>query len=135
PGQRDLARGFARGPRLRRLNGGQLRLRLRGHLPLSPCGTTVPPVLRIRGHFWLDPLPVNLFAQSARTTCVTSLYSVPARVGPAVRRFGPSLLRLVAGVTVLWFLGRELGAAPFEAGLRAVTWQGVVAAATLTALT
>jgi uncharacterized membrane protein YbhN (UPF0104 family) len=63
------------------------------------------------------------------------LYSVPARIGPAVRRCGPSLLRLVAGVTVLWFLGRELGAAPFEDGLRAVTWQGVVAAATLTALT
>ena len=36
---------------------------------------------------------------------------------------------------MLWFLGRELGAAPFEDGLRAVTWQGVVAAITLTALT
>jgi uncharacterized membrane protein YbhN (UPF0104 family) len=45
------------------------------------------------------------------------------------------LLRLAAGVTVLWFLGRELGAAPFEDGLRAVTWPGVVAAVTLTALT
>jgi uncharacterized membrane protein YbhN (UPF0104 family) len=45
------------------------------------------------------------------------------------------LVRLVAGVAVLWFLGRELGAAPFEDGLRAVTWQGIVAAATLTALT
>jgi uncharacterized membrane protein YbhN (UPF0104 family) len=45
------------------------------------------------------------------------------------------LLRLVAGVTVLWFVGRELGAAPFADGLRAVTWQGVVAAVTLTALT
>jgi uncharacterized membrane protein YbhN (UPF0104 family) len=56
-------------------------------------------------------------------------------MGPAVRRFGPSLLRLVAGVAVLWFLGRELGAAPFEDGLRAVTWQGVVAAVTLTVLT
>ena len=66
---------------------------------------------------------------------MTSLRSVPAGVGPAVRRFGPSFLRLVAGVTVLWFLGRELGAAPFEDGLRAVTWQGVVAAITLTALT
>jgi uncharacterized membrane protein YbhN (UPF0104 family) len=63
------------------------------------------------------------------------LHSVPARIAPAVRRFGPSLLRLAAGVAVLWFLGRELGAAPFEDGLRAVTWQGVVAAATLTALT
>jgi uncharacterized membrane protein YbhN (UPF0104 family) len=63
------------------------------------------------------------------------LYSVPAGIGLAVRRFGPSLLRLAAGVTVLWFLGRELGAAPFADGLRAVTWQGVVAAVTLTALT
>jgi uncharacterized membrane protein YbhN (UPF0104 family) len=66
---------------------------------------------------------------------VTPLYSVPAGIGPAVRRFGPSLLRLAASVTVLWFLGRELGAAPFEDGLRAVTWTGVVAAVTLTALT
>ena len=63
------------------------------------------------------------------------MHSAPARIGPAVRRFGPSLLRLAAGVTVLWFLGRELGAAPFEDGLRAVTWQAVVAAVTLTALT
>jgi uncharacterized membrane protein YbhN (UPF0104 family) len=45
------------------------------------------------------------------------------------------LLRLAAGATVLWFLGRELGAAPFEDGLRAVTWEGVTAAVTLTALT
>jgi uncharacterized membrane protein YbhN (UPF0104 family) len=66
---------------------------------------------------------------------VTSLDSVPAGIGPAVRRFGPPLLRLAAGVTVLWFLGRELGAGPFEDGLRAVTWPGVVAAVTLTALT
>jgi uncharacterized membrane protein YbhN (UPF0104 family) len=63
------------------------------------------------------------------------LYSVPAGIGPAVRRFGPSLLRLAAGVTVLWFLGRQVGAAPFKDGLRAVTWQAVVAAVTLTALT
>ena len=61
--------------------------------------------------------------------------SVPAGIGPAVRRFGPSLLRLAAGVTVLWFLGRQVGAAPFEDGLRAVTWPAVVAAVTLTALT
>jgi uncharacterized membrane protein YbhN (UPF0104 family) len=54
---------------------------------------------------------------------------------PAVRRFGPPLLRLAAGVAVLWFLWREVGGAPFEDGLRAVTWQAVVAAATLTALT
>jgi uncharacterized membrane protein YbhN (UPF0104 family) len=62
------------------------------------------------------------------------LYSASARIGPAIRRFGPSL-RLAAGVSVLLFLGRELGAAPFEDGLRAVTWQGVVAVFMLTALT
>jgi uncharacterized membrane protein YbhN (UPF0104 family) len=66
---------------------------------------------------------------------VAFLHSVPPGIGPAVRRFGPSLLRLAAGVTVLWFLVREVGAAPFENGLRAVTWQAVVAAVTLTALT
>jgi uncharacterized membrane protein YbhN (UPF0104 family) len=45
------------------------------------------------------------------------------------------LLRLAAGVAVLWFLWRQVGAAPFEDGLRAVTWQAILAAATLTALT
>jgi uncharacterized membrane protein YbhN (UPF0104 family) len=66
---------------------------------------------------------------------VAPLHSVPAGTGPAVRRSGPSLLRLAGGVTVLWFLGRHVGAAPFEDGLRAVTWPAVVAAVTLTALT
>jgi uncharacterized membrane protein YbhN (UPF0104 family) len=66
---------------------------------------------------------------------VAGLYSVPVGLGPAVRRFGPSLLRLAAGVTVLWFLWRQVGAAPFKNGLRAVTWQAVAAAVTLTALT
>jgi uncharacterized membrane protein YbhN (UPF0104 family) len=66
---------------------------------------------------------------------VAPLHSVPAGIGPAVRRFGPSLLRLAAGVAVLWFLGRLVGAAPFEDGLRAVTWPAIVAAVTLTALT
>jgi GTP cyclohydrolase II len=66
---------------------------------------------------------------------VTRLHSVPAGIGPAVRRFGPSLLRLAAGGIVLWFLGRQVGAAPFEDGLRAVTWQAVLAAVTLTVLT
>jgi uncharacterized membrane protein YbhN (UPF0104 family) len=47
----------------------------------------------------------------------------------------PSVLRLAVGGTVLWFLARQVGAAPFEDGLRAVTWQAVVAAVTLTALT
>jgi uncharacterized membrane protein YbhN (UPF0104 family) len=63
------------------------------------------------------------------------VHSVPARSGPAVRRFGPSLLRVAAGVTVLWILVRQLGAAPFEDGLRAVTWPAVVAAVALTVLT
>jgi uncharacterized membrane protein YbhN (UPF0104 family) len=63
------------------------------------------------------------------------LHSVPAGIGPTVRRFGPLLLRLAGGGTVLWFLGRQVGAAPFEDGLRAVTWPAVVAAVTLTALT
>jgi uncharacterized membrane protein YbhN (UPF0104 family) len=66
---------------------------------------------------------------------VTPLHSVPAGIGPGVRRLGLPLLRLAAGVTVLWFLWRQMGAAPFEHGLRAVTWQAVVAAVTLTALT
>ena len=63
------------------------------------------------------------------------MHSGPAGIGPTVRRRGPPLLRLAAGVTVLWFLWRQVGAAPFEDGLRAVTWQAVVAAVTLTALT
>ena len=58
-----------------------------------------------------------------------------AGIGPAVRRFGPSVLRLAAGGIVLWFLGQQVGAAPFEDGLRAVTWQAVLAAVTLTVLT
>jgi GTP cyclohydrolase II len=66
---------------------------------------------------------------------VAPLHSVPAEIGPAVRRFGPSLLRLAAGVAVLWFLGRLVGAGPFEDGLRAVTWPAIVAAVALTALT
>ena len=66
---------------------------------------------------------------------MAGLYSVPARIGQAVHRFGPSLLRLTAGVIVLWFLWRQVGAAPFEDGLRAVTWQAVLAAVTLTVLT
>jgi uncharacterized membrane protein YbhN (UPF0104 family) len=63
------------------------------------------------------------------------LYSVLAGVGLAARRFGSSLLRLAVGLVVLWFLWRQVGAAPFRDGLRAVTWPAVVAAVTLTALT
>ncbi|MGB6452984.1 MAG: lysylphosphatidylglycerol synthase transmembrane domain-containing protein [Streptosporangiaceae bacterium] len=63
------------------------------------------------------------------------MYSVAAGIGPVVRRLGLPLLRPAVGVTVLWFLFRLLGAAPFRAGLGAVTWPAVVAAVTLTALT
>ncbi len=66
---------------------------------------------------------------------MASLHSVTAGVGPAARRFGLPLLRPAAGVTVLWFLWRQMGAAPFIAGLRAVTWPAVLAASTITALT
>jgi uncharacterized membrane protein YbhN (UPF0104 family) len=66
---------------------------------------------------------------------VAFLPAVPAGIGAALRRFGPSLLRLAAGVTVLWFLARQVGAAPFKDGLHAVTWQAVMAAVTLTVLT
>jgi uncharacterized membrane protein YbhN (UPF0104 family) len=63
------------------------------------------------------------------------MQSIPVWLGPAARRFGLPLLRLVAAVAVLWFLFRLVGAAPFRAGLGAVTWPAVVAAVTLTALT
>src|SRR6185437_3326337 len=56
-------------------------------------------------------------------------------VGPVFRRFGPTLLRLAAGVTILWFLVRLLGAGPFLDGVRAVTWPAVLAAVGLTVLT
>jgi uncharacterized membrane protein YbhN (UPF0104 family) len=78
---------------------------------------------------------VELRVQPARVTGVAPERSLPVGVGPAVRRFGLSLLRLAAGVTVLWFLVRQVGAGPFMDGLRAVTWPAVVAAVTLTALT
>jgi uncharacterized membrane protein YbhN (UPF0104 family) len=58
-----------------------------------------------------------------------------APIGPAVRRFGLSFLRLAGALTVLWFLVRQVGAAPFKDGLSAVTWQAEAAAVTLTALT
>jgi uncharacterized membrane protein YbhN (UPF0104 family) len=63
------------------------------------------------------------------------VYSEPVRIRRALRRFGLPLLRLAAAVTVLWFLWRHVGAAPFKDGLRAVTWPAIVAAVTLTALT
>src|SRR6201997_4475882 len=66
---------------------------------------------------------------------MASAHSVSAGIGPAIRSFGLSFLRLAVAVAVLWFLWRQVGAAPFRAGLGAVTWPAVVAAATLTALT
>ncbi len=66
---------------------------------------------------------------------MASLYSVRVGIGRAIRRLGLPLLRLAAAVIVLWFVWRHVGAAPFEDGLRAVTWQALVAAITLTVLT
>jgi uncharacterized membrane protein YbhN (UPF0104 family) len=66
---------------------------------------------------------------------MASLHSVSFEIGLAVRRFGSPLLRLAAGAAVLWFLARQVGAAPFEDGLRAVTWSAAVAAVALTVLT
>lgn len=66
---------------------------------------------------------------------MASAHLVAVGFGRTVRRFGPLLLRLAAGVIVLWFLVRLVGAAPFVDGLRAVTWPAVVAAVTLTFLT
>src|SRR5690349_14660419 len=100
--------------------------RTRGHAG-SPRPAAGPLCCRSR--------TVELCARPARVTGVAGLSSVPAGIGPVVRRFGPSLLRLAVGVTVLWFLWRLVGAAPFKDGLRAVTWPAVVAAVTLTALT
>ena len=61
--------------------------------------------------------------------------AVSAGAGPAARRFGPALLRLAGGGTVLWFLWRHVGAGPFLDGVRAVTWPAVAGAVTLTVLT
>jgi uncharacterized membrane protein YbhN (UPF0104 family) len=66
---------------------------------------------------------------------VAAQRSIPVGVGPASRRFGLPLLRLSASVTVLLFLVRLVGAAPFRDGLRAITWPAVAGAVTLTALT
>src|SRR5215469_14043270 len=77
--------------------------------------------------------PANPLTDSIRRT--TMAHSVPAGIGRTSRRLTVPLLRLAAAVTVLWFLWQHVGTAPFRDGLRAVTWQAVVAAVTLTALT
>ena len=60
--------------------------------------------------------------------------------GPSAVSLDPSsdaaiMLRVAAGVTVLWFVVRQVGTGPFMDGLRAVTWPAVAGAVTLTALT
>ena len=80
-------------------------------------------------------VPVNEVAGRPVSSGVTSVQAGAVGFGRAVRRFGPLVLRLAAGVTVLWFLVRLVGAAPFEDGLRAVTWPAVVATLTVTGLT
>jgi uncharacterized membrane protein YbhN (UPF0104 family) len=85
----------------------------------------------------LGPGPAALIELSAhrlRITGVASLNSLTARIHPAVRRFGLPAVRLIVAATVLWLLVRQLGAAPFMDGLRAITWPAVMAAAALTAL-
>lgn len=54
---------------------------------------------------------------------------------PVVRSVATFVLRLGAAGAILYLLGRQLGAAPFESGLRAATWRSIVAAVVLTALT
>ena len=66
---------------------------------------------------------------------MAALIRAAARIGPAARRSGPVAARLAGGAIVLWFLVRQVGAAPFAAGLRAVTWQTVTLAVVLTAAT
>jgi uncharacterized membrane protein YbhN (UPF0104 family) len=59
----------------------------------------------------------------------------PVEIHPVLHRFGPPLLRLAGGVIVLLLLGRQVGAGPFQDGLRAVTWPAIVAAVAHTAMT
>jgi hypothetical protein len=66
---------------------------------------------------------------------VASVRFVAVKFGRTARRFGPLLLRLAGGVTMLVFVVRLVGATPFEAGLRAVTWPAILATVALTALT
>ena len=59
----------------------------------------------------------------------------PVRIHPVLHRFGPPVLRLSGGVIVLLLLGRQVGAGPFQHGLRAVSWPAIVTAVALTAMT
>lgn len=66
---------------------------------------------------------------------MAGLSAVSAGTRPVLRRLSLPTLRVAAGLVVLSLLVRQLGAAPFEEGLRAVTWPAVLAAVTLTLLT
>ncbi len=66
---------------------------------------------------------------------MAALHFIAVGIGSARRRFGLPLLRLAASFTVLFFLVRLLGAAPFRHGLSAITWPTAAAAVTLTVLT
>ncbi|MGX7681697.1 lysylphosphatidylglycerol synthase transmembrane domain-containing protein [Jatrophihabitans sp. DSM 45814] len=59
----------------------------------------------------------------------------PLGIRPVRRHFGPPVLRATGGVIVLLLLGRQVGAGPFQDGLRAVTWPAAVAAVALMAAT
>jgi uncharacterized membrane protein YbhN (UPF0104 family) len=108
-------------------------------MPPLLTGTTGPRSHRFtetgRGRAPLPSPTVELRAGPARVTRVALVHSSPVDIRPAVRRFGLSLLRVAVGVTVLWFLVRQVGAGPFKDGLRAVTGPAVVAAVTLTVVT
>jgi uncharacterized membrane protein YbhN (UPF0104 family) len=64
---------------------------------------------------------------------VVRLDTVPVRHRPAVRRIGLPLLRVAGGMAVLLLLWRQVGAAPFRDGLRAVTLPALAAGVVLTA--
>jgi uncharacterized membrane protein YbhN (UPF0104 family) len=56
-------------------------------------------------------------------------------IGAVLHRFGPVVLRVAGGIVVLVLLGCQVGEAPFQAGLRAVTWPAIVSALVITAIT
>lgn len=74
-----------------------------------------------------------------RAPCCVSLpmrsVHAVARDRPPRRRVGRSLVRLIGGAAVLALLVRQVGAAPFRAGLQAVTLGTAVSAVGLGALT
>lgn len=79
-------------------------------------------------------LPVRL-NWARNVVVVVGMASSRVRIAPAVRRVGGCVLRVVAGPVVLLLVARQVGAAPFQDGLRALSWPAVLAAIALTALT